>query len=299
MGEHITQKLPQSIPYPDGQVRQDDMIWVWNSEEGQLQRAYVSQLPFGTGGGGGVVTHLGSPFIVTVGDDQVNIIDGDTIISDVRLLGKTDYPVYTTQTNTQFRRDELIYDGEAGTLTIPGFELQAGEEICLIPQGQQSSGGGGSLQPLWDEINTMKAMLAPFLPTVSGANHARVWWTGGLPLPEGWQEDTVWRDYTPIHSPTGAPGVGTNVGVNSLKLVSNQLGSFDVRGRSDRSAGAARGGTWPEIQFRGQTSTATLLTNNGSNQWTSWQEVKLKDASANVDVRQKSKYGMWIKYVGA
>lgn len=298
--EHITVKLPQLPSYPAGQdVKLEDMIYVWNSELGQLQHADVGQLPFGSGGGGGgTVTHLGSPFIVTLGDDQVSVVGGNTVISDVRLMGKTDYPVTTTQLNVTFRRDELIYDEDNGMVTIVGFALQSGEEITITPQGQQSGGGGGSLQPLWDEINALKAMLAPFMPTSSGANAARVWWTRSIDtIPPGWVEDEAWRDYTPIHA-NSASQIGLTTGQNEQTLTSDQQGTFQVSGINDRSSGSSRNNTWASFTFSGGGKSEVLSGGSGANVPRGPITVRLNDASQPFSVVQRSKFGLWIKYVG-
>lgn len=296
---HITQKLPQSIPYPsDQQVNPVDMIWVWNSDVGQLQRANVSQLPFGSGTGGGTTTMLGSPFILDINSEQVSIVGGDTVISDTRLLDKDNYPIYTTQLNVAFRTDEVIYDKIGGKVTIKDFVLLGGEEITITPQGIQSGGTGGSLQPLWDEINALKAMLSPFLPSTTGASHGRVWWTGGRDkIPQGWQEDTSSAGYTPRHAPiAGSPG--DKIGNDTHTLTSNQLGSFSVSGTNDRTGGTSRNNGWWRFTFSGGGENATLNNGDGSNVNVGPVKVKLDSASEGFSLVQKTMYGIWIKYVG-
>lgn len=305
MGEHITQNTPQTQPYSSGDtVSGFDMIWVWNTEKGKLERANIAQLPLGSGGGGGgAVTHLASPFNVTLESDQVSIIDGNTVIADVRLLEKSDYPVNSTQLNNSvFRENEITYDPLEGKVTILDFILQSGEVVTLYPAGVPTVTPGGNLQPILDRLVALEAIVAPFIPTTGGANYARVWWTGGIDtIPEGWVEDTTWRDYTPIHA-SNPDQIGLPTGSNAHTLTSNQLGSFQVSGTNDRTAGTSRNTGWYNFNFIGGGQTVTLNSMPSGGNWpkpTPAVRVRLDAATNSFSLVQKSKYGIWIKYVGA
>jgi len=303
---HITIKLPQLPAWPAGEdVKADDMLYVWDSEKGRLCHAPVHALPFGSGGtGGGATTVLASPFMVGLSDPQATVDGGQTVVSDARLLGKENYPVTATQlNNAAFRPGEIMYDPLAGTATLPGFELMGGEYLVLYPTGTQQNGAGGGLQPLWDRIAALEAMLAPFAPTAAGPGHARAWWTGpAASIPAGWEEDTSMRGYYPAHAKNAAE-IGTTAGSpnNEVKLKGEHQGRFQFRVRTaDRRGGNVwgiqavslrpEGGDWQEA--------AGWDMNGMDNVQTGARTVGLGDAKTAFDIRPKTKYGMWIKYVG-
>lgn len=204
---HITVKMPGS-PALGRNAQNADLIWVWDSVLGKLTQSPVSSLPFSSGGAGGGGTLLGSPFKVRSINAQVTITEvtpgvWNTVISDTRLLGKTDYPVSCTQlNNASFRDSELTYDSVAGKVTLLGFKLANGEIVILYPDGVAGSGsgsGGGSVAVLQDQIDELKRMMAPFIPTVSGANGGLVLWgKPAIDIPVGWQEATDWRGRMPM-----------------------------------------------------------------------------------------------------
>ena len=200
--EHIKVKLRQLSPYPNDAVLPEDGIYVWEQATGILRQANVSQLPFGSGGGGGSNQPLvGSPFKVRQGDDGVTVDAAGTTISDVRLLGKTDYPVNSSQLgNSVFRDDEVNYNATDGSVFIPDFFLQTGEVVVLYPDGVAGSGGGGgNLQPLIDRLDELERMVAPFKPGTLGANGGSVWWSGTADaIPVGWIIDTNMAGYLPM-----------------------------------------------------------------------------------------------------
>lgn len=222
--EHITVKLPQLPPY-EGKVLSNDKVYVWEESTETLKFALVEQLPFGSGGGGGG-PHLGSPFKKRLGDEGVTIIElpsgagFNTKISDSRLLGKTDYPVNSSQINNgAFRDDELVYNAVDGTVTILGISLMQGEIVVLYPDGITTGGGaGGNLQPIIEQLAEIKLMLAPFIPTVTGANAGRVlWMRPANEIPIGWTEDEVMRGFFPL---------GCDPRVEAFKTVGDTGGAF-------------------------------------------------------------------------
>lgn len=302
MSDHITVKLPNLPAYPSHEpIKGSDMFYVWNAAAGQLQHANVNQLPFGSGSGGGVVTMIGSPFKVNVESEQVSLDDGNTIISDSRLLGKSGYPINTTQlNNSTFRNNEVVYDAENGTVTILDFVLQSSEEISLFPEGVSTAAGGGNLQPILDRLASLEAMVAPFVPLSGGSNYARVWWTGGIDtIPVGWIEDTTWRDYTPIHA-NSASQIGTTTGGNTHTLQGNQQGSFDVRQTRERSGGTTGVRQIDGIAFKatGASSWSEVPRPASHQQWGGSITIGLSNASQSFNLVQKSKFGIWIKYIG-
>jgi len=308
--EHVTVKLPQLPAWPGGEeVRPDDMLYVWDSEKGRLCHAPVAALPFGSGtgtGGGGASTVLASPFMVGRGDPRVSVQDGTTTVSDARLLGKADYPVTSTQlNNAAFRPGEITYDPQAGTASLPGFDLLGGEYLVLYPAGTQQA--GGALQPLWDRIAALEAMLAPFAPSATGPAAGRVWWTGPPEsVPAGWAEDTDMRNLYPLHrsSAGDAKSIGDMVGNSGhrTRLKSDQQGSVNFRVmRANRKGNGpvclqgvafAPGGTndWTE---------SYAWEPGGDQQWGPTRSFRPGDGLATIDLRPRSRVGMWIKYVGA
>jgi hypothetical protein len=203
---HITLKLPNTPPLGRN-AEGNDMIWIWDSELSALRSCNISELPFGSAGGGGTGTILASPFKMRLGDPGVVIITVspgvfDTEISDLRLVGKTDYPVTATQlNNAAFRDSEITYNSVDGKVIIKDFSLLSGESVVLYPAGvpASSGGGGGSVQVLQDQIDELKKMMAPFIPSVTGVTGGRVWWTRAVSeIPEGWVIDTDQSGYVPM-----------------------------------------------------------------------------------------------------
>lgn len=238
-------------------------------------------------------TRLGTPIKFRISDEEV-VIDGDnTVITDDRLKGMNDYPVMTTQLNVTFRNNELLYDSINGTLTILNFKLQSLEEVIVYPDATGGIGGNNNiLEPVEARLDKIEQMLAPML------SFARVWWTGGIDtIPAGWVEDEEWRGYTPIHA-NNVSQIGLTTGQNEHTLTSNQQGTFQVRGVSDRSAGAARNNAWANFSFIGGGTTAVLNGGSGANVPVGPITVRLNDASQPFSLVQRSKYGIWIKYVG-
>lgn len=293
---HIKIKMPQSPPYV-GTVKPDAMIWVWDTDAGMLKRANINQLPFGLGGGGSGQPLVGSPFKVRLADDQVTITGGNTVVSDVRLAGKSDYPVNSSQLNNAlFRDDELVYDSAIGSVTILNFELQPNEVLALYPDGVSGNGSGsGSLQPILDQLAELRAILAPFIPTATGANHARVWWTGTLEqladMP-GWVEDEPWRGRVPYHwnpAVTELDAPGKQGGDDSFQIKKTNLPDIILRidvpkeatSTTDKGTGRFAGGSGNVEPF----GMVPIYTE------------RLGDGTA-ITFRPKYRVGMWIKYVG-
>jgi len=312
---NVTIRLPQLPPYPQGEeVKGDDKLYIWNSGAGQLQHAEVAALPFGAGGNGtgnGAGAMLASPFMVAYGDPQFAQDGPDTVVSDARLLGKENYPVAATQLGGAILRPgtEITYNPPAGSFTIPGFTLMGGESLVVWPAGTPQNGTGGSMQALLGEMAELKAMLAPFLPSATGPAHGRVWWTGPPEsIPPGWTEDAAMRNLYPLHRSTAgdAKAIGDMVGSNNhrLKLRSDQQGT--IKFRIQRGDGRGKGnhpsvvaidmgpGGDPDYASRDVWNSGA----NGDMQRTGWTGFRPGDGHAFIDIRPKSRVGMWIKYVG-
>jgi len=207
---HITIKLPNLNPL-GRQAQADDLMFIWDSVKGELVRCSVSDLPFGSGGGGGSGepgVYLGSPFKVRTTSPSMAIVENpagvfNTVITDLRLIGKSDYIVNSTQlNNAAFRDADVIYDSVNGKVTIKNFVLLAGEFVNLYPDGiPQSSGGSGGadLQALLDRIELLELMAAPFKPTPTGANGGAVLFMRPLSeIPTGWEEVVEMRGRMPL-----------------------------------------------------------------------------------------------------
>jgi hypothetical protein len=98
-----------------------DLFWIWDSVASKLCQvtAAVAAQYFGSSGGGGgggggnIYTALGSPFKVRNIDDSYSFDGTDSKVTDIRLLGKNDYVVYSTDINAEFDN----YEEPTGALT--------------------------------------------------------------------------------------------------------------------------------------------------------------------------------------
>lgn len=110
-------KIVTQVRIPDLQplgrnINGNDLIPIWDSIAGITKQMAANQLPGGGGviGGGGdgtagnIYTALGSPFKVRNYDSNYtyDAVNDKVIISDIRLLGKTDYIVSATDKQVEF-----------------------------------------------------------------------------------------------------------------------------------------------------------------------------------------------------
>ncbi|MCZ4244985.1 hypothetical protein [Pedobacter punctiformis] len=194
--------MPNTMPLGRS-AESDDLIWIWDSSVAALRQCKISDLPFGAGGGSSGPL-LGSPFKIRLGDPEVEVVTVspgvyNTVVTDLRLVGKTDYPVSCTQlNNASFRDGDLIFDSVNGKVTIKNFILISGEILILYPDGVPGS-SGGSTALLQDQIDELKLMLAPLLPDISGKSGASFWWTRAIEdIPAGWVIDESMKGYVPV-----------------------------------------------------------------------------------------------------
>ena len=251
---HITIKLPNLNPL-GRQAQADDLMFIWDSVKQELVKCSVSDLPFGSGGGGGGEpgVFLGSPFKIRNTDPELSISENpagvfNTVITDLRLVGKTDYILNSTQlNNAAFRDADVIYDSLNGKVTIKNFVLLDDEFVNLFPDGipQSSGGAGGDFQALLDRIELLELMAAPFKPTPTGANGGAVLFMKPLSeIPQGWEEVVEMRGRMPLgldpadddFKTLGKPG-----GSKTQTLVIGNLPKHSFKYLSPQANGSATG----------------------------------------------------------
>lgn len=291
--EHIKVKLRQLTPYPNSLVLPEDGVYVWEQATGILRQANVSQLPFGSGGGSGQPL-VGSPFKVRNGDEGVTIDVTGTTVSDLRLLGKTDYPVNASQLgNNVFRDDEIEYNSTDGSVFIPDFFLSSGEVLVLYPDGVAGSGGsGGNLQPLIDRLDELERMTAPFKPGLLGANGGSVWWSGSVEtIPAGWVVDTTMAGYLPMSMKSSDADFATVGGVGGAKTHTNTIGEMATHSHEQGSESL--------YSFNGGGSlNGNRNYQSGPYPSYSGQNTGDKGSGTPWNIMNPYKIGNWIKYVG-
>lgn len=183
---------------PKGEVASPgDFLAIWDIATGTTKRIAISELPVSFGSGGtGSVTVLGSPFKVFNGDPSYVIDSGNSIITDVRLMGKTGYIVSSTQVGSEFRNSQLTYDPTNGKVTISAFVLGTGEHISIYADGTTVTTNYNSLLT---DLAMLKLIAAPFYITPTGANGGMLLWKRpAAEIPAGWQEVVNWRGRMPM-----------------------------------------------------------------------------------------------------
>lgn len=155
----------------------------------------LSQLGLTLATEAGVTQFLTSSF--TVKNDSASYAEdgADVLITDLKLKGKSDYPVYSTQIGGEWRKADLTYDAEAATVRIANFSLQDGEHITINPGGTIEIASTGMTYPeIIARIETLESIAAPFMLTGASANGGMVLWNRpALDIPAGWQEVEDWR----------------------------------------------------------------------------------------------------------
>lgn len=298
--EHAKVKLRQLTPYPPEElIKSDDGIYVWEQTTGILRQANVSQLPFGSGGGGTPQPLLGSPFKVRLSDsEQVQVIEDpdlpgvfNTIITDERLVDKDDYPVSTTQLNNAcFRDSDIVYDAVNGKVTLKNFSLIGTEIVILYPDGVAgSSGSGGNFAQLREEVDFIKVILGPFYPTLTGANGGRVIWNRPIAeIPVGWIPDADFDGMVAVGQKDGHPDFATMSGIagsDSYTLIAQNLPDFSYE---------SRGFELKEVVWRGG---GTPSPNNGTGDEIA-RTLNYVGGKQAFKIIQRSRIVKYIKFVG-
>lgn len=150
---------------------------------------------------GGVTTFLSGSFKVYNNSESYDFVGSDTIITDIRLKGKDDYPVYSTQFGLEFRAADLEYDPINGSVKILNFELSDGEHITISPGGLLEVPDSGLSYPeLVARIEKLEAIAAPFIPQPggNGGGGMVLWKRPAIDIPTGWVEVVDWRKRLPI-----------------------------------------------------------------------------------------------------
>ncbi|MFD2874032.1 hypothetical protein ACFS5N_16235 [Mucilaginibacter ximonensis] len=298
----------------------NDLILVWATEEEKNAIVAVSDLPASTGGGGGgggtSIISVASPFIVVnTSPNYIPDAGANTVkILDERLLNKTQYPVATTQFGGgYFRLNVLAYnsvdpdDDTKGSVIISGFQLDNGEQIIITLPGERDASSDTEYAQLKADVAMLKAIAAPFIPTLTGPNGGKVWWPKSAgAIPAGWQECIAMRGRLPIaHDPAdiynavtnpdglsrpiGTPG-GTKMHTNTLEeMVPHE---HDIIIPSRDLANYSNAG--PDLTHDGEGDHRTLTTESAGG---------VDDGSGNKVAKPYSimnpyLIGIWIEYAG-
>jgi hypothetical protein len=184
----------------------DDLGYVWDSIRGKLCQSPFSNIP-GSGGGdgsgipGNIYTALGSPFKVRVGDENYQFdaaggadAPGAVTITDVRLLGKTDYVVSASDVSNEFENDRLTFDADAGTVVISKYQLTGTKHITIYADGIVTTQFTAFMTSMQAQLAKLMKVAAPFLPSVDSngdlANPGGLvpWFRPAIEIPDGWAE---------------------------------------------------------------------------------------------------------------
>lgn len=210
----LSSDIPATIPRP---IQSGDLLYIWDGVKNILTRADYSQLPEtssggGSGGGGNVNVALGSPFKVRNGDDTYTY-DADTntvTISDIRLVGKSDYAVFASDNSNEFENydavnnpdGQLEYDDVNGICTIHNYQLADNRHITIYADGIVNDQLTAYLVSLQNKITTYDKVIAPVIYQIAGSTtYAGVAWPWRRPaseIPAGWSECTDLRGKTVI-----------------------------------------------------------------------------------------------------
>lgn len=222
------------LPTLNRNVGQTDILAVWDIIRNKLCQAPVSAFPAGTGGGGGgddgnVFTALGSPFKVRVGDDNYDFVTGigddapgSVIINDVRLLGKTNFVVYATDLSNEFENTRLVFDEDAGSVTIKNYQLSAGSHITIYADGvvtTQFTDYVASQQALLNKLLVATAPMRPSLDSGGNLQPGGVilpWFRPAIEIPAGWTEWLPGRGRGLVGQDPTAPAYDATTNPDSL-----------------------------------------------------------------------------------
>lgn len=295
-------RIPQLPGFVDGDApAQDDLLIVYDSSTGVTRKATIAALSFTTGGGtGGVVTYtsgLWKVFNYSPGIEYDPAI-GNTVISDIRLLGIDDGFVYSTQVASEFRAEQLVFDPDAGTLTLQNFELATDEHVTININGAANYAYNSALQGAIKTISDTASILAPFQPTVTGANGAKVMWMKPAnAIPPGWQECVAMRGYLPMAQDPddndfkGSVGVATG-GSKAKKLLMDNIPEHDHEQGSEGPNSEFEGG-----EFIGLRNWASY--SSGFRVYKKQKTSKAGKADPDaINLLNPYRIVMWIEYIG-
>lgn len=260
----LQQKRLIDLPLIGRDVEVADKVYVWDNKRNILCQGDVGQLPFGSGsssgggdgGGGNVGVQLGSPFKVRNGDDNIEY-DTDTnktTITDIRLLGKSDYVVSASDLNGEFENYDnstpnaigIEYDEDNGAVIIHNYKLAEGRHITIYADGTTSAAQQAYLLSVKSKFDTFDKVLQPVI-TQGGT----VWpWRkpATVPLPSGWQECTDFRGKMLIgQDPNDIPSddninplnqaVGTPLGGKMFTILKANLPEIILKFWKDKKSG--------------------------------------------------------------
>jgi hypothetical protein len=284
-------KIPQFPPLGRTPTA-GDLLLIWDGVLSKTTNVDVTGLPYGEGVGT-VATALGSPYKVRNTDPNYAYVGTSVVITDPRLLGKSDYVVSTTQLNIEFDDYQITCDPIAGSVTISNFQLQDGSHITIYADGVTTTSAAEFYASLVAQLTLFAQMLSPFATTAFGANGAKVWWIGTPDtIPAGWQECIAMRGYIPIaqqpadvYDPTANPTglsqpIGTTLGAKTNTLVGDNIPPFTIPVGTDNKGGS---GGYP-----------VLSTHNVEGLF----DIPAGGAGTGFSVLNPVCIGMWIEFIG-
>lgn len=277
-------KIPQFPPVGRTPAA-GDLLIMWDNVLSKTVNVDITDLPYGEGGGGGGTSVvLGSPFKVR-NDDATYHFDGtNTIITDPRLLGKSDYVVSTTQLGIEFDDDQIECDPIVGCVTINNFQLEDGRHVTIYADGVTTTSASEFYASLTAQMTLFQQMLAPFTPSALGPNSGKVWWTAGADtIPIGWQECIAMRGMMPVHQDTTNAAIaviGTQAGSATTKLLPDNIPPFTIPIGTDNKGG---GGGYPVLSTHNVEGIFNL---NGGGTGSAFSTLS------------PCKVGIWIEFIG-
>lgn len=202
-------KLPD-LPLLGRQASTDDRMYTWDNARGILCQANIGSMPFaaipGSGGGdtGNIYTVLGSPFKVRISDSNYAYDEptNTVTITDVRLLGKQDYVVFSTETSNEFENDRLQYDSVIGSVKIVNYKLASDSHITIYADGVVTTAITDYLNQQSVQLAKLIKVAAPFLPSLNSSGVMTnpgglvAWFRPAIEIPDGWAEWLPGRSMT-------------------------------------------------------------------------------------------------------
>ncbi|WP_207426001.1 hypothetical protein [Pedobacter sp. SYSU D00535] len=211
----------------------------------------------------------GSPFKIFPDSDSYEFVSPNAVITDSRLAGKTGYPIYSTQVNSEFRSEDLTYDAVNGRVTIKDFELQEGQHISIYPTVALNESTGNfqainnkiaaleedieglqsALQSANEEIDQLQIVAAPFSISNGPSAGWVLWGKPANQIPAGWEPVPEMEGRMAIGAIAGHSqfDFGKTGGSTSYQLMLQNLPPIDLalkQANSDSGSGAYDEGNW-------------------------------------------------------